>query len=224
MKKAFGYVRISTSKQDLENQRQAIKKAVYDMDETDMDETKLIETYEETISSRKEKREIFKIVENLKESDILIVYELSRLGRSIGEIHKIVETVKEKKANIFIIVNNLKLGYGLSKNEELTSSAMIFALGLGAQIERDLISERTKNALKARKEQGVKLGRPAGKGRKVEAILKEKNVDIEGLKNIGLSAVKIGKLIGVDRRTVSDYLIEQEKKKQEARKLRKGEK
>ena len=77
---------------------------------------------------------------------------------------------------------------------------------------------------RARKEQGVKLGRPAGKGRKVEAILKEKNVDIEGLKNIGLSAVKIGKLIGVDRRTVSAYLIEQEKKNQEARKLKKGEK
>jgi len=210
MKKAFGYVRISTCKQDLENQRQAIKKAVYDMDET-----KLIETYEETISSRKEKREIFKIVENLKESDILIVYELSRLGRSIGEIHKIVETVKEKKANIFIIANNLKLGYGLSKNEELTSTAMIFALGLGAQIERDLISERTKNALKARKEQGVKLGRPAGKGEKVRKAMAEKGITAEQLerfKKAGLSDSAIGRLLGVDRRTVKDFKNDETRK------------
>jgi len=205
MKKAFGYVRISTCKQDLENQRQAIKKAVYDMDET-----KLIETYEETISSRKEKREIFKIVENLKESDILIVYELSRLGRSIGEIHKIVETVKEKKANIFIIVNNLKLGYGLSKNEELTSSAMIFALGLGAQIERDLISERTKNALKARKEQGVKLGRPAGLGKKVEQAISEKGMKEQDIKKLiekgVLNASSLGRLLDVDKRTAGNYI------------------
>ena len=157
MKKAIGYVRVSTNKQDSENQKSAIHEAVLKLKDTKLDCI-----HEEIISSRKDARQIYSIVESLKENDTLIVYELSRLGRSIGQIHKIVEVVKEKKASILVIVNDIKLGFGLTKNEELMSSALIFALGLGAQIERDLISERTKNALRARKEQGVVLGRPKG--------------------------------------------------------------
>jgi len=204
VKKAIGYVRVSTNKQDSENQKSAIHEAVLKLKDT-----KLSIIHEEVISSRKDDRQIYEIVENLKENETLIVYELSRLGRSIGQIHKIIEVVKEKKASILVIVNDLKLGYGLTKDESIKSDVMIFALGLGAQIERDLISERTKNALRARKEQGVTLGRPKGLGKKVEQVIKDKGLSLEVIQNymkIGLSATKISEQLDIDKRTVREYI------------------
>mgnify|MGYP001338165496 FL=1 len=220
-KTAIGYVRVSTNKQDTDAQEGAILKTAHGKN------LKLENIEQETISSRKQDRKIYGVADSLKAGQVLIVYEMSRLARSIPEVYEIVKRVKARKASILIISPvEIWLGAGLDPQQEMNSDLYIFMLGQCANMEKRLIAERTKNALRARKEQGVKLGRPAGKGRKVEAILKEKNVDIEGLKNIGLSAVKIGKLIGVDRRTVSDYLkaIEQEKKNHEARKLKKGEK
>lgn len=205
MKKAIGYVRVSTNKQDSENQKSAIHEAVLKLKDTKLDCI-----HEEIISSRKDDRQIYSIVESLKENDTLIVYELSRLGRSIGQIHKIVEVVKEKKASILVIVNDIKLGFGLTKNEELMSSALIFALGLGAQIERDLISERTKNALRARKEQGVILGRPKGLGKKVEQAITEKGLNETTIKtqieNKIFNASSLARLLDVDKRTVREYI------------------
>ena len=218
-KTAIGYVRVSTNKQDTDAQEGAILKTAHGKN------LKLENIEQETISSRKQDRKIYGVADSLKAGQVLIVYEMSRLARSIPEVYEIVKRVKARKASILIISPaEIWLGAGLDPQQEMNSDLYIFMLGQCSNMERRLIAERTKNALRARKEQGVKLGRPAGKGRKVEEILKEKNVDIDGLKNIGLSAVKIGKLIGVDRRTVSDYLIEQEKKNQEARKLKKGEK
>jgi len=205
VKKAIGYVRVSTNKQDSENQKSAIHEAVLKLKDTKLDCI-----HEEIISSRKDDRQIYSIVESLKENDILIVYELSRLGRSIGQIHKIVEVVKEKKASILVIVNDIKLGFGLTKNEELISSALIFALGLGAQIERDLISERTKNALRARKEQGVVLGRPKGLGKKVEQAIIEKGLKEDMIKSQIekkiFNASSLARLLDVDKRTVREYI------------------
>lgn len=89
---------------------------------------------------------------------------------------------------------------------------MVFALGVAAQIERDMISERTKSALKARKAEGVKLGRPEGKGRKVDEALKARGLTADYLTDMtkaGLSVAKIAKLIDLDARTVGAWLKEQ---------------
>lgn len=205
MKKAIGYVRVSTNKQDSENQKSAIHEAVLKLKDTKLDCI-----HEEIISSRKDDRQIYNIAESLKENDTLIIYELSRLGRSMGQIYKIVETVKEKKANIFVIVNDLKLGFGLSKNEEMTSNVYMFALSLASQLERDLISERTKNALRARKEQGVTLGRPKGLGKKVEQAIIEKGLKEDMIKSQIekkiFNASSLGRLLDVDKRTVREYI------------------
>lgn len=213
-KKAVGYIRVSTSKQEAEAQLTAIEKAVA------RSNMKLEEVVEETISSRKKDREIYQVVERLGSGDTLFVYELSRLGRSLSEVLNIIETVKSRKASLVILSpNEMTLGYGLNSAQEIQAETMIFALGIGSRIERDLISERTKNALRERRSQGVKLGRPKGRGEKVRKAITEKGVDIDKLREMGLSVSKIGSLLEIDRRTVSEYFNEKEKqKKHEKRK------
>ena len=201
---AIGYIRVSTEKQEVQAQQSAISDAV-----AKHENMKLIRVESETISSRKADRQIYGVIETLKAGQVLVVYELSRLGRSLTEILNIVEAVKKRRSSIWVLSPEMKLGTGLSSGEEIQAETMIFALGIGARIERDLISERTKNALRERKAQGVKLGRPVGEGKKVEALAKEKNMNISEIDNLlskGLSPVKMGSLLGCDARTVRAYL------------------
>ena len=209
---AIGYIRISTDKQETQAQASAITEAVARSD------MKLERLVEETVSSRKKERQVFGLIEELKAGQVLVCYELSRLGRSLTEILNIVEAVKRRKASIWILSPDMKLGSGLSSGQEIQAETMIFALGLGSRIERDLISERTKNALRERRSQGVTLGRPKGRGKKVEKAIASKGIEIEKFIEVGLSAVKIGKLLGVDRRTVTDYLNSKKQVKQDEKK------
>ncbi len=203
---AIAYIRVSTSKQETEAQLSAITLAVSKVG------LQLTEVVEETISSRKKDREIYRVVERLSAGDTLYAYELSRIGRSLSEVLNIVETVKSKKASLVILSPQpMKLGFGLTSAEEIQAETMIFALGIGSRIERDLISERTKNALRERRSQGVTLGRPIGRGKKVEKAIASKGLEIDKLIEFGLSATKIGKLLEVDRRTVSAYIQERQK-------------
>lgn len=197
-KQAVGYIRVSTDKQEVDNQRAAINEAAAS------EGLKVIFT-EEQISSRKEDRQIYKVIESLKPGDTLIVYELSRLARSIGEIFSILEQIKKKKASVWVLKPEIRTG---GKND-LQSSLLVFAFSVAAQVERDLISERTKNALRARKEAGVKLGRPKGKGRKVAEAAEVAGIKLEQIQEwykLGMNITNISRALKLDRRTVGAWL------------------
>jgi len=196
---AVGYIRISTGKQDYNNQRSAINEAA-------AREGLKVRFVEDTVSSRKAERKIYEVVDNLKEGETLIVYEPSRLARSIGEVFEIAQQVKRKKAALWILQPEIRTGNG---KENIQADMLLFALSMAAQIERDLISERTRNALRARKEQGVKLGRPEGKGEKVREAIAEKGLKeselLEQVDNKIITAAGLSRLLGLDARTVREW-------------------
>jgi len=192
---------VSTSEQEVEAQKAAINEAAARQG------VKVSRFVEEVISSRKAERKIYEVVHGLKEGETLIVYELSRLARSIGEVFEIVQEIKRRKASLWVLKPEIRTGVG---GNDLQADMLMFALSTAAQIERDLISERTKNSLRAKKAQGVKLGRPEGKGRKVEEAAAKKKVVpealIESYKNKILTAAAIARLLDLDQRTVRAWL------------------
>jgi len=106
-----------------------------------------------------ERRRIKEVIDQLDKDDWLIVAELSRLGRSMLEIMEIIAEAKRKEINIHAIKNNWTL------NGTIESKIMLMVFSMAAEIERDLISSRTTEALRVKKESGVKLGRPKGPGK-----------------------------------------------------------
>ncbi len=129
---------------------------------------------EESISSRKklQDRELSVLLARLQPGDILLVSELSRLGRSLLEIMSILFTLMEKDVQVFTAKERYELGNTIS------SKVLAFAFGLAGEIERDLISLRTKDALARKKSEGVRLGRPPGARSKVSKLTgKEAYVD-----------------------------------------------
>lgn len=196
---AIGYMRVSTDKQDIENQRAAINAAA-------AREGIKIDFQEETISSRKTDRAIFKIIENLKAGQGIVVYELSRLGRSMLEVYSMIDSIKKKGGWLWSLTPELKIGRG---ENEIVANCTVFALSLAADIERKLISERTKAALKVKKEMGMSLGRPKGQGVKVNksVIAAGYNMkDILAFHAAGMNPAQIGRLIKVHRHTVAMWL------------------
>ena len=187
-----GYARVSTDKQDADRQRLDI------MNYCQAQGLAIARVVVETVSSRKAEREVYAVVDSLRAGDVLVVTELSRLARSMIELNGIIAQVLGKGAA-------LRVASGQVVDESIGSQSLVFALGIAAQVERDLISERTTSALRARKAAGVKLGRPKGLGRKVEAQAIEAGLTVDTLDRMlraGSSAASVGKLIGVDGRTV----------------------
>ena len=203
MNKIIGYARISTDKQEADRQ----KLDIYEFAESQgLAITRFVI---ETISSKKAEREIYNVIDSMSKGDILIVTELSRLARSMMELNGIVsKIINEKKGRLFVTTG---LVNGITEvNDSIESNAILFALGISAQIERNMISERTKSALKAKKAQGVTLGRPVGKGGKVDDAMKEHGITEDKLMDYikaGLKAEAIGKLLGgLDARTVRSWM------------------
>jgi len=153
--KTVAYLRVSTNGQDLEKNKSDILAFANDRN---FGQVKFIE---EKISGKKnwKLRKIKKIIDDLGAGDRLIVPELSRLGRSMLEIMKILSVAKEKEICIYAIKGNWEL------NGTIQSKLIAMCFSMASEIERDLISSRTKEALKARKAAGVKLGRPKGPGK-----------------------------------------------------------
>ena len=205
-KKTIGYLRVSTDKQSAKRQKSDILEYA--------NEKKLgnVEIVSEIISSRKADREIYSLIERLGKGDKIIITELSRIGRSMKEINYIVSHSQKKGISIYVQNQDLKI------DNTIQAQAIVFALSLSAQIERDLISERTKSALRERKKMGIKLGRPVGKGQKLEKYFKINPLEKEKyilLRNAGLSYNKIAKSIGMSQVQVAQYFhrIEKEKEK-----------
>lgn len=149
----YGYIRVSTDKQTVENQRfeinKFIKKTKFKVDEW------IEETISGTVSPKK--RNLGKLVEKTKKGDLIICSELSRLGRNMFMIMSILNILMERGVIIYTVKEHYRLG------EDLTSKVLAFAFSISAEIERTLISQRTTEALRRKKAEGVKLGRPKGR-------------------------------------------------------------
>ena len=150
--KTYAYIRVSTDKQDLENQKFVILQYANDK------KLRNVEFIEETISGRIswKNRKLKDLIDNLKSGDNLIVAELSRLGQSMLEIMELLSILLRKGVNVYVVKGNYEL------KDDIQSKVLTFAFSLASEIERELISQRTKEALAKRKAEGKKLGRPKG--------------------------------------------------------------
>ena len=185
MAKTIAYIRTSTDKQDLNNQKLEIfefaKKNKLEVDDF----------IQMTISSRKtsKERRIDEMLLNLEDADTLIVTELSRLGRSTAEVIGLVNELIKKQVRVIAIKQNLDI-----KQHDMTSKVMITLFSLFSELERDLISLRTKEALANKKAQGIQLGKPKGTIQKSKF---DNDLDkIKELLNLGLSVRKIAIFLG----------------------------
>jgi len=191
----YGYIRVSTDKQTTENQRFEI---------TNYAEVKKLPIgtwIEETISATKklENRKLGTLLNKMEKGDILIVSELSRLGRNLMQIMSILNRCMETEIQVFTIKENYELG------NNVNSKVLAFAFGLSAEIERNLISQRTKEALARKKAEGVILGRPKG-SRSKTVKLTGRQEDIKDLLDKKISKSAIGRILGVHRLTVHDFI------------------
>ena len=191
----YGYKRVSSDKQTVENQRYEIQHFAKD------NEITIDGWIEETISGTKsfDKRELGKLLERVQKKDLIICSELSRLGRNLYMIMEILSICMSKECQVWTIKDNYRLG------DDIQSKVLAFAFGLSAEIERNLISQRTKEALARKREEGVVLGRP--KGRKSSHVkLTGYEKIIQGLLNQNVSQKEIAEIFGVHRMTVAKFI------------------
>ena len=195
----YGYIRVSSDKQTVENQR-------YEINNFCSKEIIVIDGWiEETISGTKSynKRELGRLLNKIKKDDLIICAELSRLGRNLFMIMEILNICMTKGCRVWTIKDNYRLG------DDIQSKVLAFAFGLSAEIERNLISQRTKEALARKRAEGVILGRPKGRKTSIEKRkLFSKNNLIKELMRVGVSQRKIAQICKVDRNTLSRYLVE----------------
>ncbi|GAB3956369.1 master DNA invertase Mpi family serine-type recombinase [Spirosoma harenae] len=191
----YAYIRVSTDRQTAENQKYEILK------KTSTDRVHVDQWIEETASGTRlaNDRELGSLLKKMQPKDLLYVTELSRLGRSLMEIMSILHNCMERDVRVIAI----KEGYELGNN--ISSKVLAFAFGLSAEIERQLISQRTKEALERKKAEGASLGRPKG-SRNVSVLLSGKEDHIRELLKNKVSISAIGRIMGVNRQTVNDFI------------------
>ena len=191
----YGYIRVSSDKQTVENQRFEISNFCEKNSLT-------IDVWaEETISgmTRVDNRKLGKLLKRMKKGDVLICSELSRLGRNLLMIMGVLNECMNRDIQVWTIKDNYRLG------SDINSKVLAFAFGLSAEIERNLISQRTKEALARKKAEGVVLGRPKGsKSAKTKLTGQEKKIKELLEKKVSYSA--IGRILGVHRLTVSSFV------------------
>ena len=192
----YGYIRVSTDRQTVENQR-------FEIEEFAKRNSLNIDSWiEETVSGtiRPENRELGRLLDSIQKDDLIICSELSRLGRSLFMIMSILNKLMEKGARVWTIKDGYRLG------DDIQSKVLAFAFGLSAEIERNLISQRTKEALERKKAEGQKLGRPKGSlgsGSKLDGA--ELGATIMLMQ--GISVNRMAKLYGVHRNTVKKFIL-----------------
>ncbi len=189
----IAYLRVSTTDQDLEKNKFEILQLA---NEKGLGQVLWVE---ETVSGRVSwrKREIATILEQLQSGDSLIVSELSRLGRSMLECMEILSIASQKEIKVYAVKGNWRL------DNSIQSKIIAMAFSMAAEIERDLISSRTKEALAARKKAGMALGRPRGVGKsKLDAYRPE----IEALLTNGSKQAFIAKRYGTTEPNLSRWL------------------
>ena len=191
----YAYIRVSTDKQTTETQRFEILKFA------DQNKLTIDQWIEETVSGTRkvQERKLGQLLPTLQAQDVLIVTEISRLGRSLMEVMSLLHRLMEQDVTVYTI----KEGYTLGNN--LNSKVLAFAFSLSAEIERAMISQRTKEALARKRSEGKRLGRPKGALSKTTKLTGKEGVIKELLaKRVGVSA--IARILGVHRLTVANYI------------------
>ena len=191
----YGYLRVSTDKQSLENQKFEINRYCK------RENISVDRWVTETISGTKnfEERKLGKMIKRLNKDDVLVCSEISRLGRNLFQIMMILNICMQKGIQVWTIKDNYRLGM------DIQSKVLAFAFGLLAEIERDLISQRTKEALARLKAEGKKLGREKGSLNRKHK-LDGKQEEIKRMLSQKISQNKIAKLFGVSRLTMNKYV------------------
>jgi DNA invertase Pin-like site-specific DNA recombinase len=191
----YGYVRVSTDKQTVDNQRFEIERFC------SKNEIIIDQWIEETISGTllPEKRLLGSLLVGAKTGDLIICSELSRLGRNMFMIMSILNHFMINGVKIWTIKDNYQLG------DNIQAKILAFAFGLAAEIERDLISQRTKEALARKRSEGFALGRPLG--RKSDRLkLSGHEAEIQTLLDENTPKSVISRRFGVCRQTLISFL------------------
>lgn len=197
--KTVAYLRVSKDTQDVNNQRLAI------LQFAQMERIQVDGFMEVTVSSQKsvKERKIDMLLDQLFEGDTLIISELSRIGRSVGEIITIVDTLVKKRIRLLAVKEGIRLD-GSPDCEDIQTKVMITLFGLFAEIERKLISMRTREALATAKAAGKKLGRP--KGILGKSKLDNQREEIIRLLALSVPKATIARITGVDRSTIYHFI------------------
>ena len=192
----YGYIRVSTDRQNVENQR-------FEINNYCLKKGIVIDNWiEETISGTKSpsRRRLGVLLQKVNKGDKIICSELSRLGRSLLMIMSILNILMEKGVVVYTIKDNYVLG------DDIQSKVLAFAFGLSAEIERNLISQRTKEALERKKAEGQKLGRPKGSTSDASK-LDGAEIGATIMLMQGISVNQMAKLYGVHRNTVKKFIV-----------------
>lgn len=191
----IGYIRVSSNKQTVQHQHFEIEQFA------EQNGIKIDRWVEETISSRKplNKRKLGQLLTELQPNDILIAAEISRLGRSLLEVMHILEICLNNNCQVWTLKEHYRLG------NDIQSKVMAFAFGLSAEIERNLISQRTKASLESIKATGKRIGRPfAAQSKKLK--LSRNTKKIKHWLETGLTKYRIAKMMSVSPATVSNFI------------------
>lgn len=196
MGQVIGYIRVSTDKQTTDNQEHAILKWCSGQ------KMQVDDWYKVEMSSRKSTklRRIDEMLEHLAKGDTLVVAELSRLARSVGQIALIVDTLCKNGVRVICIKEQIDV----NGKRNMQAKVMLTMFSLFAEIERDLISERTKEGLARAKAQGKVLGRPKGKLGK--SRLDGKEAEIKVLLGKGVTKANIAKIYDVTWPTIQNFI------------------
>ena len=192
----YGYLRVSTDKQDCDNQKIGVEALAKKLGLP-------IESWivDDGVSGTKEpgKRKLGKLLRKIRTGDVIICSELSRLGRKLFMVISILEHCMKIGAKVLTVKDGYELG------DNVQSKVLAFAFGLVAELEREMISKRTKEALQRRKANGKRLGRPFGSRNKKHALDGKEN-KISELLNQGLSVVQAAQRLKVSSVTLYAYL------------------
>lgn len=193
----YAYIRVSTEMQSYEGQR-------YEIEQWSRRRGWEIGRWiQEKVSGTQklEKRTLGRLLRQMKPGDTLVCTELSRLGRNMMMVMSILNTCSQKGIRLYSIKDNFEL------SDSLNAKIIAFAFSLAAEIERNLISQRTREALAAKKLSGVKLGRPAGPSAQ-RLLFEEKKADILEQRSRGVPLCRLARKLGVHPNTLSRYLKE----------------
>lgn len=191
----FAYVRVSTQMQTQENQIYEIgnwcRRKGWQVDKWTN------ESVSGTIAW--EKRSLGRLLHKMKRGDTIVCTEISRLGRNMLMIMSVLNYCVQKGIHIYTIKDNFEL------SDNINSKIIAFAFALASEIERNLISQRTKEALAARRTAGIRLGRPPGASNKVKRLIDDM-MEVQGRIRGGESITHVAKTYGIHRNTLAAYL------------------
>ena len=191
----YAYIRVSTDKQHQENQKYEIEQFAK------TNNLNIDKWIEETISSKKplEERKLGKLIKKLKADDILITSEISRIGRNLLQIMSVLHHCMNIGCQVWTIKDNYRLG------SDIQSKVLAFAFGLSAEIERNLISQRTKQCLARLRAENKHIGRPKGRKNTITKLTGKEEL-IENLLAQNIKKTKIAEMLKVDYTTLYKHI------------------